>query len=212
MNLLAWETIFKDHVCSMEIKDPAHDLLHFQRVVKLAKELCHTEQARLDVVVPAAWLHDFIIVPKDSPDRKFASRLAAEAAFNFLSERGYPDSLIPDIAHAIEAHSFSANIPPRTIEAKIVQDADRLDALGAIGVARCFALSGMIGRPFYGNEDPFCNDRMPDDSDNALDHFHVKLLRLVDSFQTESGRHEAVRRTKFMELFMTQLSTELVAA
>lgn len=209
-DLAAWETLFEQHIISMQITDSAHDLLHFRRVVALAKKLCQQEQARPEVVIPAAWLHDFIIIPKNSPQRKIASQLAAQAASQFLKQHKYPAFLIPDISHAIEAHSFSANIYPRTIEAKIVQDADRLDALGAIGIARCFALSGVMGRPFYEEKDPFCTQRRPDDSVNTLDHFYLKLFKLVNSLQTKSGYEEGYRRTQFMMTYVDQLSSELL--
>lgn len=211
-DLMVWENLFEQHIISMQITDPAHDLLHFRRVVALAKKLCRAEQARPEIVVPAAWLHDFIIIPKNSPQRKIASQLAAQAASQFLEQHGYPASLIPGISHAIEAHSFSANIYPHTIEAKIVQDADRLDALGAIGIARCFALSGAMGRPFYEENDPFCTQRHPDDSINTLDHFYLKLFKLVDSLQTKSGYEEGYRRTQFMMTYVDQLSSELLPA
>src|SRR4051812_27577479 len=135
-----WEEIFERKIAEVATaEDPAHDLLHFKRVVKTAKALCHEEGANDAIVVPAAWLHDFVIIPKNDPRRSQASRLAAEAAVRFLASVGYPEVHLQDIAHAIESHSFSANISPRTIEAKVVQDADRLDGVGAIGIARCFA-------------------------------------------------------------------------
>ncbi len=210
INLPRWEFIFESHIHTMNITDPAHDLLHFQRVVALAKALCIKEQAQPEIVVPAAWLHDFIIIPKDSPDRTIASKLSAKAATDFLHHHEYPSQFIPDIAHAIEAHSFSAKITPLTIEAKIVQDADRLDALGAIGIARCSALAGVMERPFYDGQDPFCNSHQPDDTCNTLDHFYIKLLTLVDSLQTKSGQVEGAKRTDFMRLYLQQLSLELL--
>ena len=111
--------------------DPGHGPAHLERVVATALRLAAEEGARLEVVLPAAWLHDCVHVAKDSPDRARASRLAADHALRFLESAGYPAPLLPDIRHAIEAHSYSAGIAPRTIEAKVVQDADRLDALGA---------------------------------------------------------------------------------
>ena len=113
--------------------DAAHDLAHIERVVRNAQALAATEGARLEVVLPAAWLHDCVTVPKDSPQRAAASRRAAAQAVVWLCEWGWPEVLRPEIAHAIEAHSFTAGITPTTIEAKVVQDADRLDALGGGG-------------------------------------------------------------------------------
>ncbi|KPV47878.1 hypothetical protein SE17_41085, partial [Kouleothrix aurantiaca] len=111
--------------------DAAHDLAHIRRVVGTATALAAAENADLWIVVPAAWLHDCVIVPKNSPDRARASGMAADAATEFLRGAGYPPEFLPGIHHAIEAHSFSARIAPRTPEARVVQDADRLDAIGA---------------------------------------------------------------------------------
>ncbi|MES2965327.1 MAG: HD domain-containing protein, partial [Bdellovibrionota bacterium] len=155
-----WEPIFEEKIRSVAtVDDPAHDLAHFKRVVATAKRLAEAESARLDVVVPAAWLHDLVIVPKNDPRRSQASRLSGEEAKKFLDEIGYPKELHADIAHAVEAHSFSANIEPRTKEAAVVQDADRLDGLGAIGLARVFATAGLMKRAFYSDDDPFCTTR-----------------------------------------------------
>src|SRR6185503_808605 len=126
---------------------------------------------RLEVVIPAAWLHDCVTVPKDSPQRSTASRLAAAAAGDFLHASGYPAEHIPAIQHAIEAHSCSAGIAPHTSEAMVVQDADRLDALGAIGIARILMLGGALGMPLYDPHEPFPETRPPDDRANVLDHF-----------------------------------------
>lgn len=192
--------------------DAAHDLEHIRRVVANARGLAATEGARLEVVLPAAWLHDCVTVPKDSPQRKEASRLAAAQAAAWLREWGWPEAYLADIAHAIEAHSFSAGIVPRTTEAKVVQDADRLDALGAVGLARCLMLGGELGRPLYAAEDPFCERRAPDDRAACVDHFYAKLLTLEATMQTEGGRAEARRRTEFMRVFLEQLNKEIKGA
>lgn len=189
--------------------DPAHDLLHFERVVESAKALARQESADLNIVVPAAWLHDLVIVRKDDPRRKQASRLSAEAAVQFLTEIGYPSQYFDSIAHAIEAHSFSAAIPIRSLEAAVVQDADRLDGLGAIGIARCFATAGILKRGFYSSEDPFCQTRVPNDQVHTIDHFYQKLFKTVDTLQTKAGKAEGQRRKQFMETYLQQLSLEI---
>jgi uncharacterized protein len=150
-----------------------------------------------------------VAVPKDSPLRASASRLAAEQAVAWLKAWGWPDELLPEIAHAIEAHSFTAAVTPRTPEAKVVQDADRLDALGAAGLARCLMLGGALGRPLYATVDPFCAQRAPDDRASCVDHFYTKLLTLEDTMQTAGGRQEARRRTAYLRGFLDELKREI---
>ena len=167
------------------------------------------EEAALDVVMPAAWLHDCVHVPVTSPDRSRASVMAGDAAMQFLSSVGYPAALLDGIHHAIAAHSFSARIAPRTVEARVVQDADRLDALGAIGIARCLMLGGQMGRQLYDRDDPFAEQRAPSDAVSSIDHFYTKLLTLADTMQTASGQREARRRTDYMTGYLQQLRSEL---
>jgi uncharacterized protein len=204
-----WEPRIVQFVSAQPGGDPGHGLVHLRRVVAAALALAEAENARVDIVLPAAWLHDCVHVPKDSPDRAGASRLAATHAVSFLQAAGYPADALPDIAHAIEAHSYSAGIAPRTIEAKIVQDADRLDALGAIGIARCISVGSALGRPLYDPDDPFCERRAPDDAGASVDHFYAKLLKLAATMQTAAGRREAERRTAFLRAFIGQLRSEI---
>jgi uncharacterized protein len=171
--------------------------------------LAAAEGADMAVVLPAAWLHDCVVVPKDSADRPRASRLAAAAAADFLAEAGYPAAHVPAIRHAIEAHSFSARIPPQTLEARVVQDADRLDAIGAIGIARTLMLGAAMGKPLYDNAEPLPTTRPPDDARAVIDHFYTKLLRLAEMMQTATGRREGERRTALMRLYLDELSREL---
>lgn len=189
--------------------DVAHDLAHLRRVAATARRLASEEGARHEVVMPAVWLHDCVHVPKDSPDRARASRLAAAEAARVLSGWGYPPELLPEIRHAIEAHSYSAAIAPTTLEAKVVQDADRLDALGAVGIARCLMLGGSMGKALAAPSDPFCDERAPDDSLYVIDHFYAKLLGLAETMQTEGGRREALSRTAVMRAYLDQLRAEL---
>ncbi|PIS10765.1 MAG: hydrolase [Bdellovibrio sp. CG10_big_fil_rev_8_21_14_0_10_47_8] len=209
--MAAWEEKFESKISEVAtVDDPAHDLLHFRRVVALSKDLCRRENGNPEVVVPAAWLHDLVIVPKDSPLRSQASRLSAEKAIEFLGQLGYPEKYFEPIFHAIHGHSFSANVDVKTIEAKIVQDADRLDGLGAIGVARCFATAGLLKRAFYNMDDPFCDEREPDDAQFTIDHFYKKLFKTAKTMKTKSGLEEGQRRVESMRVFLDSLRSEIL--
>ena len=206
-----WETFFSEFMSTqLATADGAHDMAHIRRVVATAKRLATHEGGEMAVVIPAAWLHDCVALPKNSPDRARASTLAAQTAEQFLAHIGYPTTHHEAIAHAIAAHSFSAGIPPRTIEAKVVQDADRLDALGAIGLARCLVTGAHMGTAVYHPTDPFGQTERPlDDKAYSVDHFYLKLLRLGEQMQTASGRAEAAHRTAFLRQFLDQLDWEL---
>jgi len=191
--------------------DAAHDLAHVRRVVAWARRLAQVEGADLGVVVPAAWLHDVVTVPKDSPDRAAASRHAAEVAMAWLRGEGYPEGKLDAVAHAVAAHSFSAGIVPQTPEAEVVQDADRLDALGAIGIARLYATAGAMGSALTHPDDPVPAEppgRPLDDRRYATDHFFAKLLRLPATMRTAAGRAEAERRRAVLRAFLDELRRE----
>ncbi len=135
--------------------------------------------------------------------------MAAKKAADFLKGMGKNQEYIESVCHAIESHSYSAGIQPLTLEAKIVQDADRIDALGAVGIARCLLVGGAINRPLYSQIDPFCESRKPDDSQFCIDHFFVKLFKIANTLNTESAKHEAELRITFMKDFLVQLNNEI---
>ena len=112
----------RDFISESLPADAAHDLSHVKRVVKNCIQLTEIEGADAEITIPAAWLHDCVAVAKNSPLRSRGSRLAADAATSFLAGHAYPEPLLAGIHHAIEAHSFSADIPTRTLEAEVVQD------------------------------------------------------------------------------------------
>lgn len=173
------------------------------------RHLANGEGLGLEVLLPAAWLHDCVHVAKDSPDRSKASVLAADRAVEYLTELGYPGEHFEGIHHAIEAHSFSAQIETRTLEAMVLQDADRLDALGAVGLSRCLMLGGYMGSELISPVDPFCEVREPDDAKFAVDHFYRKLLKLENTMKTRAGRTLAVERTDVLRGFLEQLRREI---
>jgi len=193
----------------MQTADPGHGLDHVVRVVENAERLSLIENANPFVVGPAAWLHDCVLVAKNSPERSRASRLAAAKAIELLKSSDYPSSYESEILHAIEAHSFSAALDCRTLEARIVQDADRLEALGSIGIARCLMTAGAIGQALYDLDEPFPITRIADDRKQSVDHFFVKLFKLPATMKTEAGRVEAQKRITIMVQFLDQLANEL---
>lgn len=209
-NFDAWENLIRSKVKSMATSaDPAHDYLHFQRVVILAKRIGQTEKANMEIVMPAAWLHDFVNIPKNDPRRSQASQLSADHAIEYLKFINYDKEYFPAIHHAIVAHSFSADIPCETLEAKVLQDADRLDGLGAIGIARCFATSGILKRGLYSEEDPLCEKRNPDDQTYSLDHFFKKLFKISEKLHTKEAKRIGQQRVATMKEYIRVLNQEI---
>lgn len=213
-SLSEWSAIFKQFLLVIDEQfDPGHRIDHVERVVTNALALARQEsEAICEVIVPAAWLHDCVPISKHSPQRAQASRLSADRAVVLLQQLNYPAKYYDAIAHAIKAHSYSAGITPETLEAQIVQDADRLDSLGAIGIARVFLVGGELGNTVYPPEEPFNPDREFNEKRYIVDHFYTKLLKLAPSFHTESGRQEAQRRTDYMAGYLRELAGEVELA
>jgi len=199
----------KNEVRDLMINDSAHDFDHIMRVFKNAQNICKQENVDEKLVLTAVLLHDIVSYPKSDKRSKLSSIKSAEKAKKILKKFDFTKEEIQIIYDAIHDHSFSRNKTPTTIEGKILQDADRLDALGAIGIARVFAVGGSEKRSFYNVEDPFCINRLPDDQIWTLDHFYRKLLKLESLMNTKSGKIEAKKRSRFMKKFLIQLKKEI---
>lgn len=209
-DLLAyWKPRLAEIAAPAAADDGAHDLNHLQRVWSVARRILddHPEADGL-VVLAACFLHDLVNLPKNHPERSKASAMAAAQATRALADAGFPADKLPGVAHAIEAHSFSAGIPPRTLEARIVQDADRMDALGAIGLARMFHVGGQLGRPLAHGTDPLAVGRPLDDTQYALDHIEAKLLRLPATLHTAAARRIAETRAARLRRFRDEFVAE----
>ncbi|MTH95491.1 HD domain-containing protein [Roseibium sp. RKSG952] len=193
----------------MQTVDPAHGFDHVRRVVDTATQIAVAEEAEVSVVRAAAWMHDLVTLPKDNPLSHTSSVMSAKAAAGILSDLGLSLLFVGSVAHAIEAHSFSAGIEPETLEARILRDADRIDALGAIGIARCFAVSGSIGRPLFHPDDPLAKERSANPSAWCLDTFPSKIFPRIEGVTTETGRMIAEGRLQYMKEFMTRVGDEL---
>ncbi len=189
--------------------DPAHDIWHLVRVWKNASSLARIEGGDTRILLAAVILHDCINVPKTSPNRALASRFSAMMAAKVLEDLRWAPDDIRRVEHAIAARSFSAGIPPETIEAKILQDADRLDAIGAIGIARFMSITGLRDRPLYDPVDPAGSFRPLNDLAWTIDHFPMKLMTLEDRMNTETGRKAAKIRSTRIKAFYEDLIEEL---
>jgi uncharacterized protein len=183
--------------------DPTHDFDHILRVTRLALRLAEAEGADLEVVRTAALLHD-ISRPLGVRTKTDHALEAAEAARDLLASKGASPAFRDAVAHAIAAHRFRNTVEPETLEAKVLFDADKLDAIGAIGVARVFAYAGRAGNPLWR---PVTDD--PDEPHSAHHEYQRKLIKLKDRMTTESGRRIAEDRHAFMIQFFEVLEAEI---
>ena len=174
-----------------------------------ARLICQDEKVQEELVLAAVLCHDLVNLPKNHPDRSKASALAAHEAKSHLQNAGYNQDEIELIQKAIVEHSFSKGLKPSMIEAAIVQDADRLDALGAIGILRCASVNTQMKSSFYDANDPLAKNRELDDKKFMLDHYFVKLFKLPEMMNTQKAKALARERVVFMENFILQLSNEI---
>lgn len=195
---------------ALQNRDPAHDFEHIMRVYKNAELIGRKEGADMEILLPAVLLHDLIVYPKGSAKTSKSADDSADLAEKWLYGYGYPQNKIEKISYCIRTHSYSKRLVPLTLEGKILQDADRLDALGAIGIARTFSVGGSENRTFYNPSDPFWRSKRElNDREWTLDHFQTKLLKLKKSMHTKTARQIAKERSRFMEVFIRQMQKEL---
>ncbi len=173
-----------------------HDWFHTQRVLAVSREIAKQENCNMEIVQAAALLHDVA-------DHKFGytPESRGELLRQLMTEAGFPAELQEAVIEVVESISFSEGVPCRDslrMESNVVKDADRLDAIGAIGIARAFAYGGKMGRPIYD----------PEDSTNSLQHFDDKLLRLAGGMRTETGKALAAERHKFLLQYKEQFLRE----
>jgi uncharacterized protein len=191
------------------ITDPSHDWLHVERVTETARRIARGEGADLLVCVTAALLHELVSLPKSHPEAHRSGEQCAMVAGHLLGRLEAPEELIARVSVCIVEHPFSRGVQPSTLESAVLQDADRLDAIGAIGIARAFATSGVLGHPFYAEHDPFCRAREPDDHAWALDHFYRKLLKIPERLNTPTARRLAEPRMAAMQGWLRALGEEV---
>lgn len=190
-------------------RDAAHDLGHILRVARLAAELAAEEGADAEVCVAAALLHDLVYRPKNHPESPLTAQMAADLVPRWCREVPGLEAKAGAVSAAVASHSWSGGLAPGSLEAAVVQDADRLEALGAIGIARVFATGASFGAGLWHPEDPWADGRDLDDKAWSLDHFARKLLRLADGMTTGAGRRRAQARQATLVAYLDALRAEL---
>ena len=199
-------------IARSEIKtsDMSHDIEHAMRVLHSAERIGEAEGADMEVIVPAALFHDLVVYPKNDPKSANEQELSAEKAGELLrAVKDYPVAKIATVEYCIRNCSFSKDINHTLLESQVLQDADGLEATGAISILRTFASTGSWERPFYHPDDPFCRERQPDAHAFALDLFFVRLLKVEERMYTKTAKSIAARRTEFLRKFLKELELEL---
>lgn len=178
--------------------DSAHDFDHVLRVWANAQKIAQTETASLQILKTAVLLHDIARADQRQTGVDHAAEGARRAR---VILQDAPADFVDAVCHAIAAHRFRVNNPPQTIEAGILYDADKLDAIGAVGIARAFAFSGAIGQRLWANDDEGVH--------TARQEFDMKLFRIKDKLLTDSAKAIARQRHEFMVVFFEQLAAEI---
>ncbi|SFR96706.1 uncharacterized protein SAMN05216559_1689 [Halomicrobium zhouii] len=187
---------------------PAHDWFHVQRVETNAERLlAELPDADTECVQLAVLLHDIGRAKEDAGEIEDHAAWGADESERILREHGAAEGATETVSHCVRAHRYSNDVEPATIEAKIVSDADNLDAMGAVGVARCFAYGGELGSPIHDPSLP------PEDDPTSAgktqcNHLHAKILDLPNRMYTDAGRDLADGRTGFVREFLAQFERE----
>jgi uncharacterized protein len=191
--------------------ETAHDFEHVLRVLMLAEHIARAEHADGEIVRAAALLHDIARADEDNHHAGDHAQLAAERARAILLARGVAPARADAIAHAIAAHRFRGAVAPQTLEARVLFDADKLDSIGAIGVARAYAIAGALNQRLWGAVTP---DTLATRDQHNSDHtpvaeFAVKLSQVRARMYTPTGRALAEERHAFMRDFFARLEREV---
>ena len=191
--------------------DPSHDEGHVLRVLNMARKIGETELADLEVLIPAAIFHDAVVFTKNDPRSKEATSESAAYAKKILEKKStYPKNKIPRVVSCILECSYSKGLSPSSLESKILQDADRLEATGAISLMRTFSSGGQMNTPFYNPHDPFCETGAnPNHCSHGLDLLYQRLYKVCDGMHTKTAKIIAERRHKFLKEFELELKIEL---
>lgn len=190
------------------IKGGSHSFDHTERVLNLAVKMAKKEKADLDIVKTAVLLHDVARWKEEKKEIGCHAEHGAEIAENILKEMNFPEEKIKKVVHAIKVHRHSKGLKAETKEAEILQDADRLDALGAITVGRMFSTGGELNRPMHNPKIPF-DDGSYEFYTSTMHGFHHRILKIKpETFHTSFAKKLAKNRYKFVEKFLDEFLKE----
>ncbi|MDE3088280.1 MAG: HD domain-containing protein [Chloroflexota bacterium] len=189
----------------------AHDFDHVLRVLALAERLARAEGADIEIVHAAALLHDIARAEEDATGSGDHAQMAAPRARALLIARGVAPARADAVAHAIAAHRFRGNVSPQTLEAKVLFDADKLDSIGAIGVARAYAVSGALNQRLWSavDSDAVATRDQHNSNHTAVAEFAVKLSKVRERMHTPAARQIADARHAYMADFFARLEREV---
>ena len=193
--------------------DPVHDFDHILRVYRMVERLAAAEGADLEIVRAAALLHDAEGSNPDDAAKRATHQLAsADFAAEVLASEGWEAGRIAAVQHCIRAHRFrDTSEPPQTLEAQILFDADKLDAIGAVGVARVIAFSARVPRPFYAPPSQQfleTGKKEPGEPHTAYHEHLFKLTRIKERMYTKTGRGIAEQRFRYLDDYFKRLIAE----
>jgi uncharacterized protein len=205
MGTLVFERIKK--ISHESFRHSHHDESHVERVYNLAVRIAKNENADLDVVKAAALLHDISRALEDEGKIADHAIEGAKIAKKILEEVSFPEEKAAKVIHCIEVHRFKKGMKAESLEAKILQDADRLDIIGAVGIARAFTRGGWSNTPIY---DPLIppKEKYDGESLTSVNHIYEKILKVKDAINTKTASKIAEERHKFVEQFLDRLLKE----
>jgi len=189
---------------------PSHNIDHSIRVLRTAFWLSE-EFPSVDktVLLIACYFHDANALAKNHPESAKSSKISADYICRLFGNAGLSDKRTKLLHSIILSHSYSSKVECETSEAKLLSDSDKLDALGAIGIARLFSTAGEIGSKLYNASEPFAEKRCLDDSKYALDHFFKKILNIPGKLYTKKAKSVAEQRVAFIQTFLKEFREEI---
>ncbi len=187
----------------------SHDWDHTARVLRLCRHIGRAEKADLEILTLAALLHDIGRSEEDRSNGKIRhADASARLAREILARRGLGRDRIERVVHCIEAHSFRKNLPPASLEARVLFDADKLDSIGAVGIGRAFLFAGEVGARLHDKNVDVDKTAPYTQDDTAFREFLVKLRHIKDRMFTAEGKRLAAERHAFMVAYFDRLNAE----